>query len=88
MYMYITAVQNKDCQSGAAAWARPCLLDYDTNRPLMGRCAMGGRHLHTLCVRPVAGHPRPRSCTANAEGHARGSAGRVRDAGCKLAAAA
>lgn len=36
MYMYITAVQNSDCDAGAAAWARPCLLDLGNNRPLMG----------------------------------------------------
>ncbi|GFR44754.1 hypothetical protein Agub_g6085, partial [Astrephomene gubernaculifera] len=36
MYLYITAVQNADCSAGAAAWARPCLLDLGDNRPLAG----------------------------------------------------
>ncbi|KAG2486370.1 hypothetical protein HYH03_014950 [Edaphochlamys debaryana] len=36
MFLYITAVQNEDCAAGAAAWARPCLLDLGDNRPLLG----------------------------------------------------
>ncbi|EFJ43569.1 hypothetical protein VOLCADRAFT_96170 [Volvox carteri f. nagariensis] len=36
MYMYITAVQNNDCEAGAAAWAKPCLMDIGINRPLLG----------------------------------------------------
>lgn len=36
MYLYITAVQNEDCEAGAAAWARPCLFDLGNNRPQLG----------------------------------------------------
>ena len=36
MYLYITAVQDSQCNAGALAWARPCLLDHDSNRPIMG----------------------------------------------------
>lgn len=35
--MYITAAQDGHCDSGAVAWALPCLYDTDTNRPLLVR---------------------------------------------------
>ena len=36
-YLYITAQQDGHCESGAVAWALPCLYDADTNRPLLVR---------------------------------------------------
>jgi hypothetical protein len=35
-YLYITALQDEHCSSGAVAWALPCLYDTNTNRPLLG----------------------------------------------------
>jgi hypothetical protein len=35
-YLYITALQDEHCSSGAVAWALPCLYDTETNRPLLG----------------------------------------------------
>jgi hypothetical protein len=35
-YLYITAIQDEHCSSGAVAWALPCLYDDATNRPLLG----------------------------------------------------
>ncbi|KIZ07138.1 leishmanolysin-like peptidase [Monoraphidium neglectum] len=35
-YLYITAMQDDHCDSGAVAWALPCLYDTTTNRPLLG----------------------------------------------------
>ena len=35
-YLYITAIQDEHCASGAVAWALPCLYDDATNRPLLG----------------------------------------------------
>jgi hypothetical protein len=35
-YLYITTLQDEHCQSGAVAWALPCLYDLDSNRPLLG----------------------------------------------------
>lgn len=35
-YLYITAIQDDHCASGAVAWALPCLYDDTTNRPLLG----------------------------------------------------
>ncbi|GLC60179.1 hypothetical protein PLESTB_001582300 [Pleodorina starrii] len=48
MYLYITAVQNDDCEAGAAAWARPCLLDLANNRPLLGAANVCPRALVLL----------------------------------------
>jgi hypothetical protein len=35
-YLYVTALNDEACSSGAAAWALPCLFDPATNRPLLG----------------------------------------------------
>jgi len=35
-YLYITTQQDEHCDSGAVAWALPCLYDVETNRPLLG----------------------------------------------------
>ncbi|GIL60242.1 hypothetical protein Vafri_14875 [Volvox africanus] len=48
MYLYITAVRNDDCESGAAAWAKPCLLDLGDNRPLLGAANVCPRALEVL----------------------------------------
>ncbi len=48
MYLYITAVQNDDCEAGAAAWARPCLMDLGNNRPLLGAANVCPRALGLL----------------------------------------
>ncbi|GLI70826.1 hypothetical protein VaNZ11_015830 [Volvox africanus] len=48
MYLYITAVRNDDCESGAAAWAKPCLLDLGNNRPLLGAANVCPRALEVL----------------------------------------
>jgi hypothetical protein len=39
-YLYITAVQDEHCRSGAVAWGLPCLYDQDTNRPVLGSANM------------------------------------------------
>ncbi|GLI62855.1 hypothetical protein VaNZ11_005584 [Volvox africanus] len=48
MYFYITAVHNNDCNLGAAAWAKPCLLDLGNNRPLLAAANVCPRALETL----------------------------------------
>lgn len=40
-YLYITAQQDDHCDSGAVAWALPCLYDTTTNRPLLVRAGAG-----------------------------------------------
>jgi hypothetical protein len=49
-YLYITAEQDDHCQSGAVAWALPCLSDDTTNRcALLGwGCELFEQHAH-LC---------------------------------------
>jgi hypothetical protein len=39
-YLYVTAVQDEHCRSGAVAWGLPCLYDQDTNRPVLGSANM------------------------------------------------
>ncbi|KAL6747836.1 hypothetical protein V8C86DRAFT_1253029 [Haematococcus lacustris] len=36
MVLYVTSIQDDQCNSGAAGWARPCLFDASTNRPVLG----------------------------------------------------
>lgn len=40
MYLYVTAVQDTNCNAGAAGWALPCLFDLTTNRPTLGTANM------------------------------------------------
>lgn len=35
MVIYVTASQDATCNSGAAAWALPCVFEMDYNRPVM-----------------------------------------------------
>ncbi|KXZ43308.1 hypothetical protein GPECTOR_95g697 [Gonium pectorale] len=59
MYLYITAVNNDDCAGGAAAWARPCLLDLGDNRPLVGAanvCPGALRMLDEASLTAVVAH--------------------------------
>jgi hypothetical protein len=47
-YLYITAMQDDHCDSGAVAWALPCLYDTTTNRPLLVRLASARARLRAL----------------------------------------
>lgn len=64
-YLYITTQQDNHCDSGAVAWALPCLYDSATNRPLLVRAGGGGaplragerasrRRQHGIALKPMS----------------------------------
>lgn len=70
MYLYVTSIQDVQCQAGAAAWARPCLFDPVTNRPVMGSAnvcpfSLAGTDADTLVaimVHEVSTHTNTHTC--------------------------